>query len=439
MSQFFADIDVEQSEVRKKPVFKKELSDDEDGVSKQDSKIQAIRLEIRNAEESLNNKSVDKVLRLLQKSSRFLHEVQPLVQGFFQKVLANKKVSQATKSKCVAFMERFEGEERNVQRGEGVEKKVSVGDELAAIMSLKDVDEKCQKLKSLQKHAAGDSEKFKVLMSELMVLVHASETKYLEQIRSLVCQLSEMCKSSGSLSMDGVDLKKLFVQQARTHLGMLLSFVSTEEQSIFTDIVGALREHDQEYVDRRMLEFKYYHLHDFVENGDRNFRLLYLTKNEMYDSALQYFEENEGYILETEEKPVLDGLLMLGSWAFYTKKYLLAFRLLQRCYYSSYSTCEMKLLVLCCILNYKVMRERFFQHFVEQLSVLEKNPLLLESGCLRHEVFRAFFLLMSYDHTECENILRKAEPELECHDVLQQCVQSMVDELEEQTIAEHRL
>lgn len=439
MSQFFADIDVEQSEVRKKPVFRKELSDDEDAVSKRDSKVQAIRLEIRNAEESLNNKSVDKVLRLLQKSSRFLSEVQPLVQSFFQKVLASKKVSQATKSKCVAFKERFEREEENVERDEGVVKKVSVGDELAAIMSLKDVDEKCRKLKNLQKHTTGDTEKFKVLMSELMVLVHASEKRYLEQIRDLVCQLSEMYKNRGSLSMDGVDLKKLFVQQARTHLGMLLSFVSREEQSIFADIVSALREHDQEYVDRRMLEFKYFHLHDFVENEDRNFKLLYLTKNEMYDSALQYFEENKGYLLESEEKPVLDALLMLGGWAFYAKRYLLAFRLLQRCYYSNYSNCEMKLLVLCCILNYKVVHEKFFQHFVEQLSVLEKNPLLLESGCLRDEVFRAFFLLMSYDHAACENILKKAEPELECHDALQQCVQSMVDELEKQTVAERHL
>lgn len=439
MSQFFADIDVEQSEVRKKPTFKKEASDEEDVVSKKDSRIKTIKQEIQHAEENLNNKSVDKVLRLLQKSNRFWGEVQPLVQSFFEKVLANKKVSQAAKSKCMAFMERFEKEEENVGHGVNVKRKVSVGDEIAAIMSLKDVDDKYRKLVNLHNHITGDAEKFKVLMSELMVLVHTSEKRYLEQIHDLVCQLSDMYKKCSSLFLDGVDLKKLFVQQARTHLGTLLSFVSREEQSIFADIACTLRIHDQEYVDRKILEFKYFHLHDFVENEDSNFKLLYLTKNGMYDSALQYFENNESYLFESEETPVLDALLMLGNWAFYAKKYILAFRLLQRCYYSNYSHCEAKLLILCCVLNYKVLHEKFFQHFIDQLSVLEKNPLLLESECLRNEIFRAFFLLMSYDQTECENILKKAEPELDCHDLLQKCVQSLVEELKKQSIAESHL
>lgn len=439
MSQFFADIDVEQSEVRKKPAYKKEIFDEEDAVSKKDSRIQAIKLEILHAEESLNNKSVDKVLRLLQKSSRFLSEVQQLVQSFFQKVLANKKVSQATKSKCTAFMEKFEREEMDVWRSRNVERKGSVVNDLSTIMCLKDVDEKCRKLRNLQKHTTGVAEKFKVLMSELMVLVHVSEKRYLEQIRDLVCQLSEMYKNNVSLSVDGVDLKKLFVQQARTHLVMLLSFVTEEEQFIFDDIANALRKYDQEYVDRKTLEFKYFHLHDFVENEDSNFKLLYMTKNGMYDSALQYFEENEGNLLKSEEKPVLDAMLMLGNWAFCAKKYILAFKLLQRCYYSNYRCCETKLLVLCCVLNYKILHEKFFQHFIDQVSVLEKNPLLLESGCLRDEIFRAFFLLMSYDHAECENILRKAEPKLDCHDMLQKCVQSLVEDLERQNMADYHL
>lgn len=426
MSQFFSDVDAPVNESRKKVAQQRESSDEGqgEGMNKKEARIQALRLEMLQAEESLNNKSVDKTLRSLQKNAKFVDKDLPFVRKFFERVAESKKVSQAIKDRCVVFAAKLYDEGKVVQNV-NVKKRVSVREELDAIVSLRDTDEKCRRINDLLENCASNPETFEILKTKLFILVNKGDRRHIDTVYSTVLDVCALYDSTASLVLDGTDLKKLFVQQIKTYLNMILLTITEDEKSMFMKIANAFRKYDESTVNRKVLDFKYFVLHESVSVDDKDFKLLYLVRNEVHDQALRYFEDNEEYLLAADEKPVLEACHVLGLWCFRSKHFMSAFKALQRCHYYGHGNYETKLLVLCCLLNHDVREERFFKYFLEQLAVLEKNALQLESGVPKNEIMRAFFFLMCHDNVSCEGILTRIEPELDCHDILQEIVARM--------------
>lgn len=430
MSQFFSDIDEPAKEATKKDTAQREFSDEEEIFNKKEVRVQAVRLEILQAEESLSNKSVDRVLRLLQKNQKFLSKDMHFVKKFLDNVLVAKKISQTVKSKCREFLSKFFETDTQILKAGALRKKATLSEELSVIMNLKNFATKCKRIDGLLERTTSETEKFKVLVSKMLIYINNLENCNMQSVYSLTCQISDIYDRNDTLVFEDVDMKRLFVHQIGTYLDGLLRVIVEDTYSLLEKISGVLCKYDESMVSKKMLSFKYFLLGEYVENQDCDFRLLYLTKNQKNYEALTYFAENMSYLLESEERPVLVALYEFGHWCFTAGEYNASFKALQRCYYSGFEDCESRLLILCCILNRDIVGEEFFCYFLEQLSALEKNPMLLESGIKKKEILRAFLLLSCYDYMGCESILQKIEPNIRCTDYLKGYVLESIKKLQ---------
>lgn len=375
-------------------------SSEEEKQSKKTSKKTLINQEILEAQTNPSNKSVEKVIKSVQKNKNHVTKQQLL--NFYTLISKAKKVSLSTKNKLKEIVDHF-GEEVKIELKKE-KRKISLQEEIIEILNFTDLNEKIAALEKL--NSTNKSERFKILQTKVLVYL---QNNILTDLITCFKEMKEIFKEE-SLIFNDFDLKKLFVSQVGMYFNYLMNY---KEDALINETADLLRDINKEVVERKLLEYNYFVKNNCIFTESFDFKMLYFIKNDKLEECISFYEENKE-IFNLEEEIIRKGMIELGKQCFLNKKYSLSFEILQKVYYSDNTDISLEeiLLVNCVLIPSELKNEKFFEYFLNSFLSYE-NEMLLESCKTKNEIFRAFFYKENGMFNKAEDVLFKCGYEVE--------------------------
>lgn len=393
MSHFFSQTE-EDTKEEKRTNKLLESSSEEEKISKKDSKLSALKLELLEAQENPSNKNIDKALRTIQKNMKLLKNNPPFLVKFFTSIDSAKKVSKSIKEKAKDIYEKMT--ETIVIDFKKEKKQFSLQERIIDIINLKDCKTKIIKLEELQAH--NPAEKFKILLTKVLVFL---QNRYLNDLIACFKEIKNIYDVEETVLFNEIDLKKLFISQFTLYFNFLINY---KEEELINELASILRCLDEETVKRKMLEYKYLIKNEYLFTDIFDYKLMYFVKNDKLEEAIQFYKENKSDF-KIEEQIIKLGLHELARKCFDHNEYLLSFEIYQDLFnHEKSEEVEEILFALCAIIPSKLKDQKFFEHFIDCFLAFE-NEMLLKSCRKKEEIFRAFFYKESGNYAMAERIL----------------------------------
>lgn len=168
------------------------------------------------------------------------------------------------------------------------------------------------------------------------------------------------------------------------------------------NITNNISDNMKRVVEKRNLEFVFFKMNQCPQNDDPLFSLLYYTRKQEWDKALQHYDSH----IFMYNKMTVPILIEFANFAVKNRHFELAFSI----YVKSTGINEdyiIEIYALCVILNSKLIGDEHFSNFLELFRQFDSNPLCLPSRDPLLEICRAFYCLNILDFVTASSILEE--------------------------------
>lgn len=162
---------------------------------------------------------------------------------------------------------------------------------------------------------------------------------------------------------------------------------------------------DNSIIQGRIIEFEYLILNNSPENDHPIFKLLYFTKNKMWNEALLHF--NSGIFDSINNYSMALVVSEFAKFAVENNEIELAFSSFLKCNETGFLDNKLELYALCVVLNEKLIDNQCFQDFIELFKKFDSNYLCLPSKDPFIEICRSFYYLNVLDYITASSIIEK--------------------------------
>ncbi|KAM0676207.1 hypothetical protein GVAV_000170 [Gurleya vavrai] len=307
-----------------------------------------------------------------------------------------------------------------------IEKKLD--DAITKIITKEDIKNQEEKILDLLENYDQPNEKAKIYLT--LLTFYGKKKWFFEKAVCTLEKLSEILRNNEEVIFLDFDIKKIVKSNIDNYLSNLLPLLNSERNEVFCKLLDNVLFLNEEKVKQKQLIFTFLIENKNIETDDEIFKLLFLIRNHKYLDAMKYFN-SKPFLINFDKKydnlydknyVILQILNEFGLLAFQEKDFLFAFKLLQNVYFNKITDNENILFILCILLENKIVDERFYEVFCDNLHCIDDNLCLKRSFSVKEEIFRAFYLFSNYDYEACHDILIDIVPDLDCKKILEDLV-----------------
>lgn len=428
MSEFFKNYDTEEEQKKPTKVFQESSEEEEDKTPNKEKKTQELQEEV-NKLKNYNNKNIDNLLKNMKKYKNAIKDGLPaFLTSFFEKILADKKISQNIKNKIKKFIGQYEQEieaevveiqeEREVIETIDNEKiENDFNNMIIEICMNKDLKIQEEKLMDLYNKRSIENEKCKVALS-LLNLYFKMRIDDFMKIKRIFDDICIYIKNDARFM--GISFKEIITNNIELYFNNIFQILKKEFYNDFNDLLRNIKFIDEKKVYKKELEFNYFYLNNTVETEDEMFKLLFLIRKNEYKEAEKYYESIDNSKID------IRILNELGLLAFKNDNYLFSFKLLEKCYFAGCKENQKILFALCVLIEEQIVNEKFYDVFIENIRILENNKFLYETEDTLAEIYRSYYFLNNYDYETSSQILERVFENNKFKDILEERVKKMI-------------
>lgn len=418
MSQFFKNFEEDNisNQPKKAPVKPVQESDEEEEekISNKEKRLNELQEEVFRIEETCDSREVEAFLKNIKKYKTVIKDGLPLfLVSFLKLALESQKMPQGTKNKIKKFLstnaaqkvEPVAVQANNIvvdDQNDEEKEEISLNNTILDLSKRLAYEELVHEFENLRDLKTKANERAKICLS-LLNLHMKNKCGDFNKVASLLDEILDCVKDE--VQFMEINFKRYFQKNIDVYLDYLISISRAINHDALKGYFKKTKYLNNELVERKELEFKFYVLNENVETDDKIYHLLYLIRRKTYQNAYNYYTANKGTY-----RNCLKIKVELGLLAFESCDFLVAFNILQQCYLEGFRDNENILFILCIILENEVVDMEFFDIFIDNIRIIEDNVFMLKTNTIKSEIFRAYYLLKNEDYVNADKILSEIAP-----------------------------
>lgn len=398
MSRFFASTEDEREEGRR-PAVREKVYTTADKQNKKEKRLNELQHRVMELEEEDNQKLFDKQLKKLfadvRKAENCFGDGIP---AFLKRFLTSPRVYGGTHRHAIdELLLRYEPRVDEPAFEDNKKDEEAVCKDLENILVIKDVTQRRNELLTFKDSVDNNTMKVKALMTLLSIYTKSSDGR---SMMKTIDELVDCFEMGGDVGM----MKKTFMENIDFYLGVVYEDPGLNLQ-MYGELLDKLSSIGRHVVERRLLQVKFFKLNQTPKTEHLLFKLIYICRTFSYDEARRYY----GKIKEDigRGKMDLEILQEFGLHAFSNGDFEKSFEALSISSRNLQEEVDLKIKLLCVILNDKVRASSIYKEFLESFRNFGKNKFCFPSGNDVLEIYRSFYLLNMYDSRGAGNIIRR--------------------------------